>query len=32
MAYGRGMESGTVIIEMKDGPYVPTGPEDILTI
>lgn len=26
------MESGTVIIEMKDGPYVPTGPEDVLTI
>ena len=24
------MESGTVIIEMKDGPYVPTGPEDIM--
>lgn len=26
------MESGTVIIEMKDGPYVPTRPEDIMTI
>ena len=26
------MESGTVIIEMKDGPYVPTEPEDIMTI
>ena len=26
------MESGTVIIEMKDGPYVPTGPEDIMTL
>lgn len=26
------LESGTVIIEMKDGPYVPTGPEDIMTL
>ena len=26
------VESGTVIIEMKDGPYVPTGPEDIMTL
>ncbi len=26
------MESGTVILEMKDGPYVPTGPEDIMII
>ncbi len=26
------LESGTVIIEMKDGPYRPTGPEDIMTI
>lgn len=26
------LESGTVIIEMKDGPYMPTGLEDILTI
>ena len=26
------MESGTVIIEMKDGPYVPTGPEDIMNL
>ena len=26
----RALESGTVILEMKDGPYVPTGPEDIL--
>ena len=24
------LESGTVILEMKDGPYKPTGPEDIL--
>lgn len=24
------LESGTVILEMKDGPYEPTGPEDIL--
>ena len=26
------MESGTVILEMKDGPYRPTRPEDIMTI
>ena len=26
------LESGTVILETKDGPYEPTGPEDILTI
>ena len=26
------LESGTVIIEVKDGPYVPTGPDDILTL
>ena len=26
------LESGTVIIEMKDGPYVPTGPEDIMNL
>ena len=26
----RALESGTVILEMKDGPYEPTGPEDIL--
>jgi cupin fold WbuC family metalloprotein len=26
------VESGTVIIEMKDGPYVPTGPEEIMTL
>lgn len=26
------LESGTVIMEVKDGPYEPTGPEDILTI
>ncbi len=25
------MESGTVILETKDGPYEPIGPEDILT-
>jgi cupin fold WbuC family metalloprotein len=28
----RALESGTVIMEVKDGPYEPTGPEDILTI
>ena len=28
----RALESGSVILEMKDGPYVPQGPEDILTI
>ena len=26
------VESGTVILESKDGPYGPTGPEDILVI
>lgn len=26
------LESGTVIIEMKNGPYEPIGPEDILTL
>ena len=26
----RALDSGTVILEMKDGPYEPTGPEDIL--
>lgn len=26
------LESGTVIMEIKDGPYEPTGPEDILAI
>lgn len=26
------LESGTVILEMKDGPYEPTGEEDILTL
>ena len=26
----RALESGTVILEMKDGPYEPMGPEDIL--
>ena len=28
----RALDSGTVIIEMKDGPYEPIGPEDILEI
>ena len=28
----RSLESGTVILEMKDGAYEPTGPEDILNI
>lgn len=28
----RVLESGTVILEMKDGAYAPTGPEDILSI
>ena len=28
----RALESGTVIMEVKDGPYEPTGPEDILAI
>ena len=26
----RSLESGTVILEVKDGPYEPTSPEDIL--
>ncbi len=28
----RVLESGTVIMEVKDGPYIPTSPTDILTI
>ena len=28
----RALESGTVIMEVKDGPYEPTGEEDILTL
>ena len=28
----KALESGTVIIEMKDGPYEPIGPEDILRL
>ena len=28
----RALESGTVILEVKDGAYEPTGPEDILEI
>ena len=28
----RSLESGTVILEMKDGPYEPVGPEDVLTM
>lgn len=28
----RALESGTVIMETKDGPYEPIGPEDILSI
>ena len=28
----RALESGTVILEMKDGPYELTGAEDILTL
>ena len=28
----RALESGTVILEVKDGPYEPTGPEDILSL
>ena len=28
----RALESGTVILEMKDGAYEPIGPEDILAI
>lgn len=26
----RSLESGTVILEMKDGTYEPIGPEDVL--
>ncbi len=26
------LESGTVILECKDGPYEPQGPEDIMTL
>lgn len=28
----RALESGTVILEMKNGPYVPIGPDDILVV
>ena len=28
----KALESGSVILEMKDGPFQPTGPEDILTL
>lgn len=28
----RVLESGTVILEMKNGGYVPIGPEDIMTV
>ena len=28
----RALESGTVIMEVKDGPYEPLGEEDILTL
>lgn len=28
----RSLESGTVILEVKDGAYEPIGPEDILTV
>ena len=28
----RALESGSVILEMKDGKYEPLGPEDILTV
>lgn len=28
----KALESGSVILEMKEGAYEPTGPEDILTI
>ena len=28
----RALESGTVIMEVKDGPYEPIGPEDILSV
>ena len=26
------LESGTVIMEVKDGPYEPTGPEDMMEV
>ena len=26
------LESGTVIVEVKDGKYEPTGPEDVLKL
>ena len=28
----KALESGSVILEMKDGPYEPQGPEDVLTL
>lgn len=28
----KALESGSVIIECKDGPYEPQGPEDVLTL
>ena len=28
----RALESGSVILEMKEGTYEPTGPEDILSL
>ena len=28
--YGRLTESGTVILEFKNGPYEPIGPEDVM--
>ena len=28
----KSLESGTVLLEAKDGPYEPTGPEDILSL
>jgi cupin fold WbuC family metalloprotein len=28
----KALESGSVILEMKEGAYVPTGPEDILSL
>lgn len=28
----RALESGTVIMEVKDGAYEPIGPEDILSV
>lgn len=28
----KALESGSVILEMKNGPYEPMGPEDILTL